>query len=109
MIRYYNGDYGFPAGNPAGMQNAYQVAGSPSFDIPGGASPYRFPFAPGEDPEKIPRFLVPRPDQKLFPVPSTQRMLPQAMGVFQGGVPMGNAAVFPGGQLINGIVGKTLS
>ena len=74
MIRYYNGDYGFPAGNMAGVGSANNlVAGSPSGIMPG-AGP----------------------------------QLPLAMGGFQGGVPMGNAAFFPGGQLPQGFIGKTV-
>ena len=112
MIRYYNGDYGFPAGNPAGMQNAYQVAGSPSFDINKGAGALG-----GRSGEQLKRLYEGGTQQNQQLNEELRRRgilprgldLPLAMGGFQGGVPMGNAAVFPGGQLINGIMGKTLS
>lgn len=112
MIRYYNGDYGFPAGNPAGMQNAYQVAGSPSFDINKGAGALG-----GRSGEQLKRLYEggTQQNQQLNEelrrrgiMPGAGPQLPLAMGGQQGGVPAGNAAFFPGGQLPNGIISKTV-
>ena len=42
------------------------VAGSPSFEIPGGKSPYNYPVLPKENPEDVPmRFTYPTSQPKL--------------------------------------------
>jgi hypothetical protein len=113
MIRYYNGDYGFPAGNVDGLsRNPELIAGSPSFDInkAGGA-------LGGRSGEQLKRLYEggTQQNQQLNEelkrrgiMPGAGPQLPLAMGGFQGGVPMGNAAFFPGGQLPQGFIGKTV-
>jgi hypothetical protein len=113
MIRYYNGDYGFPAGNMAGVGSANNlVAGSPSFDINRGAGALG-----GRSGEQLKRLYEggTQQNQQLNEelkrrgiMPGAGPQLPLAMGGFQGGVPTGNAAFFPGGQLPQGFIGKTV-
>jgi hypothetical protein len=123
MIRYYNGDYGFPAGNPAGVaSDANMLAGSPGY-MPSSRDIENRLFDYGMQNtnrgrqieenikkirESLPASLRGVKAAQAIPVPGAQPMLPQAMGGFQGGVPTGNAAFFPGGQLPQGFIGKTV-
>jgi len=118
MIRYYNGDYGFPAGNAAAVGGTGQLARN----IPVGEDPL-LPMDREQFDDWVkynldknkplrPRDVQPPSTGPQLPGFVKGAFLPGApgnMGGFQGGVPMGNAAFFPGGQLPQGFIGKTVA